>query len=85
MGPTTVDYYQYQRDQSFKKYMEISVARACQDLPIPILIIHLIRKRQMIFLNYLKRHIQGNKVVETEKQKKAIIAQMEMDKIDAKI
>lgn len=39
----------------------------------------------MIFLNYLKRHIQGNKVVETEKQKKAIIAQMEMDKINAKI
>lgn len=39
----------------------------------------------MIFLNYLKRHIQGNKVVETEKQKKAIRAQMEMDRIDAEI
>ncbi|GAB1463013.1 hypothetical protein [Pedobacter sp.] len=37
------------------------------------------------FFDMIKRLKQGNVVVETEKQKKAIIAQMEMDKIDAKI
>lgn len=37
------------------------------------------------FFDMIKWRKQGNVVVETEKQKKAIIAQMEMDKIDAKI
>ncbi len=84
-GTTTAEYYQYQRDQQFKSYME-NVSSKGMASPANTNFNYTLDKNAVNeFFDLIQRRNQGNKVVETEEQKKAIRAQMEMDRIDAEI
>lgn len=83
-GTTTAEYYEYLRQQSFKKYMETTGSTGLSP-SIKTSGFKVDQKAVDEFFELIKRRNQGNKVVETEEQKKAIRAQMEMDRIDAEI
>lgn len=83
-GTTTAEYYEYLREQSFKKYMETTGSTGLsQSIKTSGFIVD--QKAVDEFFELIKRRNQGNKVVETDEQKKAIRAQAQMDKIDAQI
>lgn len=84
-GSTTADYYQYQRDQAFKKYMETTGSKGMAGSIKTNFNSSLDKKATDDFFELIRRRNQGNKVVETEAEKKAIRQRMEMDKMDAKI
>lgn len=80
-GTTTAEYYQYQRDQAFKKYMETTGSQGMSGFANSNFNYSLDKKATDDFFELLRRRNQGNKVVETEEQKKAIRLQVQTDKI----
>lgn len=84
-GTTTAEYYQYQRDQAFKKYMETTGSQGMAGSAKTNFNNSLDKKATDKFVELMIRRNQGNKVIETEEQKRTIRAQVEMDKLDAQI
>lgn len=84
-GTTTAEYYQYQRDQQFKKYMETTGSQGMASPANTNFNYSLDKKATYEFFELLKKRNQGNKVVETEEQKRAIRAEMERDKFHAQL
>ena len=69
-GTTTAEYYEYLREQSFKKYMETTGSTGLSQ-SIKTSGFKVDQKAVDEFFELIKRRNQGNKVVETDEQKKA--------------